>query len=84
MRDVSDELQDAMSDKDPHQAEVVGPCTSLCGSGSNDESCVALAPLACGGFTVGDNKPSGAGIELRSSKHELSAFAHAFVAEHGA
>ncbi|MFE2075168.1 DUF397 domain-containing protein [Streptomyces misionensis] len=54
--------------------QVVGEFSYLCtgnGTEENMESCIALAPLAGGGFALRDTKAEGAGQELRGSAAEL-------------
>ncbi|MGW3272275.1 DUF397 domain-containing protein [Streptomyces kronopolitis] len=67
--------------------EITGPFAAMCGGGTdndgNMESCISIAPLAGGGYALGDTKPDGAGRELRMSKSEITAFAKRFLAEHG-
>ncbi|MER6098628.1 DUF397 domain-containing protein [Streptomyces sp. NPDC001728] len=67
---------------DLYTSEVTGPFAALCGGNggtSNAESCVTLAPLAGGGFALGDSKPEGTGRQLRMSEAELTAFAEAWL-----
>jgi hypothetical protein len=64
---------------------VNGPFKPLCGGGDNSdgtmEDCLAIAPLAGGGYALGDTKAAGAGRELRMSRDELVKGARAILAE---
>ncbi|MFJ4964406.1 DUF397 domain-containing protein [Streptomyces sp. NPDC088729] len=66
-----------------YNAEITGPFAALCGGGTdtsgNMESCITLAELQGGGYALGDNKPEGAGRELRMSADEITAFAQAWI-----
>ena len=58
---------------------IAGPFKALCGGGTDNdgsmEDCVTIAPLAGGGYALGDTKEEGQGRELRMSRAELLAFA---------
>lgn len=67
-----------------YEREIVGPFAALCGGGTdndgNMESCLTVAELAGGGYALGDNKPEGAGRQLRMSADELTSFAREWLA----
>lgn len=64
---------------------VAGPYSQFCGgnSGNNMESCVKIADLVGGGYSLTDSKPEGAGRELRMSEAEVITFARGFLNERG-
>ncbi|WP_327385093.1 DUF397 domain-containing protein [Streptomyces sp. NBC_01207] len=65
--------------------EVAGAYAKFCGgnSGNTGESCMQIADLAGGGFSLTDSKPEGAGRELRMSEDEVVSFARGFLNERG-
>lgn len=57
-----------------YEAPVTGPHSFLCGGngGDNDnESCLGLAPVEGGGYSIVGNKPEDTGRELRATLPEL-------------
>lgn len=69
-----------------YDRRVDGPFKALCGGGDNSdgtmEDCLTIAPLAGGGFALGDTKAAGVGRELRMSADEVTGFAKAWLADH--
>jgi hypothetical protein len=70
-----------------YEQQVAGPYASLCGGGTdndgNMESCITLAELHGGGYSLGDSKPEGAGRELRMTANEITEFAKGWLAKVG-
>ncbi|MFD7259286.1 DUF397 domain-containing protein [Streptomyces sp. NPDC059874] len=70
-----------------YEREVSGPYASFCGGGTdndgNMESCITLAELAGGGYSLGDSKPEGQGRELRMSAAEITDFAKGWLSKAG-
>ncbi|WP_436739891.1 DUF397 domain-containing protein [Streptomyces sp. BBFR102] len=68
-----------------YNREVSGPYSKFCGGGTdnsgNMESCITIAELAGGGYSLGDSKPEGAGRELRMSAEEITNFAKGWLAQ---
>jgi hypothetical protein len=53
---------------------LVGPHTYMCntdGSNTDMESCLGIAELAGGGYSIGGNKPEDSGHEVRGTLDEL-------------
>ncbi|GAA2947988.1 DUF397 domain-containing protein [Kitasatospora cinereorecta] len=68
-----------------YERPVSGAYSKFCGgnSGNDVESCMQIADLAGGGYSLTDSKPAGAGKELRMTEDELVAFARGFLADRG-
>ncbi|PZT76333.1 MULTISPECIES: DUF397 domain-containing protein [unclassified Streptomyces] len=68
-----------------YEQQVSGPYASFCAGGTdndgNMESCLTLAELAGGGYSLGDSKPEGAGRELRMTAEEITTFARGWLAQ---
>jgi hypothetical protein len=57
-----------------YNRELVGPHAYLCntdGTNNDMESCLGVAPLAGGGYSLAGNKPEDSGKELRGTVAEL-------------
>ncbi|WP_274032566.1 DUF397 domain-containing protein [Streptomyces sp. MMBL 11-1] len=76
-----------MAGESLYDQEITGPFAAMCGGGTdndgNMESCISIAPLAGGGYALGDTKPDGAGRELRMTKAEIQSFVDRWTEDHG-
>jgi hypothetical protein len=64
---------------------VAGDYSKFCGgnSGNDVESCMQIAELVGGGYSLTDSKPEGAGRQLRMTEEEIVVFARGFLNERG-
>jgi hypothetical protein len=68
-----------------YEREVAGEYSKFCGgnSGNDVESCMQIADLVGGGYSLTDSKPEGAGNQLCMTEEEIVTFARGFLNERG-